>query len=439
MTTTSNSPSTSQELAVIDATVVAVRRPPTEVLAEAHEAARAIQSIVAAKPRGVTLNGERYLEFEDWQTVGRFYGVTPKVVDVRYVEYGNVCGFTADAVAIRSDGMEISRASADCLNDEEKWRAKPKYERELQMTDGTWVAEPVDETKYPKSVWKWHDNPRRPESRRRQVGEEKVPLFQLKSMAQTRACAKVLRNVLAWVVVLAGYRPTPAEELEQVPDVQHQNGPTKPSETTQSAGASGAAPAPPATSQAAPNAGNAPSPAKPGAPLPPGVTTIVSITEKKGAGKNGPWTRRVVKFADGREAVTFSDTLAATLAEALAGKLPVNPDIVKTEKGSDLKGLLPVPVVEPEHVDEPVSGPEKVLIVRKIETDHGPRYVIQTDKRQLVSDQEKHANDAIAARDAKLGIVPEFQVMKGASGSVNRLTSFVVESPVEEREPGQEG
>ena len=32
-------------------------------------------------------------------------------------------------------------------------------------------------------------------------------------MAQTRAGAKALRNALAWVVVLAGYRPTPAEEL----------------------------------------------------------------------------------------------------------------------------------------------------------------------------------------------------------------------------------
>jgi hypothetical protein len=32
-------------------------------------------------------------------------------------------------------------------------------------------------------------------------------------MAQTRAGAKAMRNALAWVVVLAGYRPTPAEEL----------------------------------------------------------------------------------------------------------------------------------------------------------------------------------------------------------------------------------
>lgn len=39
------------------------------------------------------------------------------------------------------------------------------------------------------------------------------PLFQLRSMAQTRACAKALRNVLAFVPVLAGYEATPAEEM----------------------------------------------------------------------------------------------------------------------------------------------------------------------------------------------------------------------------------
>lgn len=38
-------------------------------------------------------------------------------------------------------------------------------------------------------------------------------MFQLRSMAQTRACAKALRNVLAWVVMLAGYKTTPAEEM----------------------------------------------------------------------------------------------------------------------------------------------------------------------------------------------------------------------------------
>src|SRR6185437_14382005 len=48
------------------------------------------------------------------------------------------------------------------------------------------------------------------------------PMFQLKSMAQTRACAKALRNVLAWVVVLAGYAPTPAEEMDSSQESQPQ-------------------------------------------------------------------------------------------------------------------------------------------------------------------------------------------------------------------------
>ena len=33
-------------------------------------------------------------------------------------------------------------------------------------------------------------------------------------MAQTRAGAKAFRNILAWVVVLAGYKGTPAEEMQ---------------------------------------------------------------------------------------------------------------------------------------------------------------------------------------------------------------------------------
>jgi hypothetical protein len=148
---------------VASAAQLVIARPPQVVLDEAHRAARALKDVLDAKPSKVIFNGEQYLEFEDWQTLGRFYGVTAKVVSTAFVEYADVNGFSARAVALRADGAEISAAEAECLHDEPNWQKKP--------------------------------------------------LFQLKSMAQTRACAKVLRNVLAWVVVLAGYRPTPAEEL----------------------------------------------------------------------------------------------------------------------------------------------------------------------------------------------------------------------------------
>lgn len=141
-----------------------MNREPEEVLFEAQKAAQALKEIMAKKARPITFNGEQYLEFEDWQTLAKFYGITAKGVETRYVEFGGVRGFEARAVAVHlPTGREISGAEALCLNDERNWSHKP--------------------------------------------------LFQLKSMAQTRACAKALRNVLAWVVVLAGYRPTPAEEM----------------------------------------------------------------------------------------------------------------------------------------------------------------------------------------------------------------------------------
>ena len=157
----------SNELAVYESSGdIAINRAPEEVLEEAKKAAKALGDVVRNKKKPVIMNGEQYLEFEDWQTVGRFYGVTAKVISTEFIQYGEVQGFEAKAVAVRPDGMEVSAAEAMCMNDEPNWKSKP--------------------------------------------------LFQLRSMAQTRACAKALRNCLAWVVVLAGYRATPAEEIQDM-------------------------------------------------------------------------------------------------------------------------------------------------------------------------------------------------------------------------------
>ena len=161
---------------------IAVTREPAVILAEAKKAAQALMTVVAQKKKPVIINGEQYLEFEDWQTVARFYAITVKVTRTSLVDFGGVKGYEATAEAIRnSDGMVISSADAMCLNDEEKWSVRAKFE----YVDG----------------------------QRKKIGDIPVPLFQLRSMAQTRACAKALRNVLAWVVVLAGFKPTPAEEM----------------------------------------------------------------------------------------------------------------------------------------------------------------------------------------------------------------------------------
>lgn len=69
--------SESQALQVVDAQPLArMENAPEIVLAEAQKAAAALKKVIQGKPKPVTINGETYLEFEDWQTVGRFYGYT---------------------------------------------------------------------------------------------------------------------------------------------------------------------------------------------------------------------------------------------------------------------------------------------------------------------------------------------------------------------------
>lgn len=153
---------------------LAVYREPNEVLAEAKKAANALVEVISKKKNPVKFNGEQYLEFEDWQTLGKFYGLAVKITATEPVNLDGVVGFLAKASVVHiPTGQEISAAEAMCLNDERNWRGKP--------------------------------------------------LFQLRSMAQTRAGSKAFRNVLAWVVVLAGYRPTPSEEMSpQEEDGKHE-------------------------------------------------------------------------------------------------------------------------------------------------------------------------------------------------------------------------
>ena len=143
-------------------------RDPNLILKEAMRAATALKKVIDAKPHKIILNGEIYLENEDWLTIARFYGITSRVRSTNYVKFGDEeyssHGFEAiaEAYLVQNDQV-ISMAESMCLSDESNWKNKP--------------------------------------------------LFQLRSMAQTRASRRVLRQVLGWVVVLAGYKPTPAEEM----------------------------------------------------------------------------------------------------------------------------------------------------------------------------------------------------------------------------------
>jgi hypothetical protein len=199
---------------------ITVYRDPKVVLEEAHRAAEALTDVVKAKPKKVIINDEQYLEFEDWQTLGRFYGLTVKVEWTKPVNMEGVRGWEAQAVVLDREGNIISSAEAMCLNDEEKWSTKAKYEYQYVLKDGSKMTNDP-----PKDQMIWVENPNKPGKRmpkkeRVKIADQPVPSFQLRSMSQTRACAKAFRNVLAWVVVLAGYKPTPAEEMQEVVETE---------------------------------------------------------------------------------------------------------------------------------------------------------------------------------------------------------------------------
>ena len=254
---------------------LAMGRSPSAVLAEAHTAAKALKDLISKKEKKVIMNGKQYLEFEDWQTVGGFYGAKSKSISTEYVEIGNAKGFKAKAVVIDANGNEISSAEALCLNDEEKWSTRPKYE----LKDG----------------------------RKEKVGDVPVPTFQLMSMAQTRACAKALRNVFAWVVVLAGYAPTPAEDMTG-------------DETEEKTAKESIKPA------AKKDAAEA------------GVVTFVPVDvtlahSKPGAEK--PWTKYGVKHPDGRVFGTFDENFGNLATDSAKDKTEIVVQFV-LEKGKYL-------------------------------------------------------------------------------------------------------
>lgn len=132
---------------------------PVQVLERATETANALKDVL--KNQGLTTNirGKEHVNVEGWQTLGAMLGVTPVCVWTRPIEGG----WEARVEARTLDGRVIGAAEAECLKAE----------------GGPWGG--AD--------------------------------FARRSMAQTRATSKALGSVLRFVVTLAGYSGTPAEEM----------------------------------------------------------------------------------------------------------------------------------------------------------------------------------------------------------------------------------
>lgn len=148
---------------------------PEQSLGEAERAAAALRDKVFSKIKPAVIQGKQYPLVEHWTTVASFYGITPKVTETKYVEYGGAKGWEAYAEAIRADsGLVVSRAEAMCMDDEPRWKGRP--------------------------------------------------IHQLRAMAQTRAVSRCLRNVFSRIMVLAGVEPTPADDRDGTWDAPRREG-----------------------------------------------------------------------------------------------------------------------------------------------------------------------------------------------------------------------
>jgi hypothetical protein len=154
--------------------LTAASLPSKETLRAGRLAAKEIKKFVRKTPGQLcSIEGNDYVRVETWQFAGALFGYSALITATQELQdpEGRECGFVAIAHIRSAGGQIISGAEAECRRLESFWAEKPA--------------------------------------------------FQLRSMASTRACGKAFRNCLGWVIVMAGFAATPAEEMEITPNLGH--------------------------------------------------------------------------------------------------------------------------------------------------------------------------------------------------------------------------
>jgi hypothetical protein len=132
---------------------------PNEVVTRAAETANALAAVVKAKKLTVSIQGRDHVRVEGWTLLGAMLGVFPICTWTRKLENGWEARVEARTLA----GQLVGAAEAQCLGSEKTWASRDDYA--------------------------------------------------LRSMAQTRATSKALRQPLGFVMSMAGFSATPAEEM----------------------------------------------------------------------------------------------------------------------------------------------------------------------------------------------------------------------------------
>ena len=147
-----------------------VQGSPTEVVERATEMADQLRKVIDQQHLYANIQGKKHVTVEGWTTLGAMVGVFPVVAWSHPILDGTSAqpvGWEARVEVRTVQGQVIGAAEAQCTRTENAWKNRDDYA--------------------------------------------------LRSMAQTRATSKAMRLPLAWIMSLAGFEATPAEEMPHEP------------------------------------------------------------------------------------------------------------------------------------------------------------------------------------------------------------------------------
>jgi len=143
---------------------------PLEIIKKATEIANAMSNIINKRGLYTVIRDKKYVWCEGWTTLGALLGIFPQITNVwdNSQEAIGIKRFTAECEVRTLDGKLLSRAQSECRSDEKRGEKEPKSDFNSHAIMG---------------------------------------------MAETRATSRALRMPLGWIMKLAGYEATPAEEI----------------------------------------------------------------------------------------------------------------------------------------------------------------------------------------------------------------------------------
>lgn len=133
---------------------------PVEIVEKATRVADALSNVIRQKKLFKKIGDKEHVLVEGWTLLGSMLGVFPITVWTKPV---GTRGWEARVEARTKDGALVGAAESQCLRDERRWKSADDYA--------------------------------------------------VRSMAATRATSKALRQPLGFVISLAGFSATPAEEM----------------------------------------------------------------------------------------------------------------------------------------------------------------------------------------------------------------------------------